>query len=486
MSDQFQFVNNKIKISRKLGGGSYGAVFEAKKRDSTNRGYPLAVKFTVSKARVQNVDGNQHYEYYNNAWTGSTGLSNTVFAELGVVDRLGPHPNIMQPEEAFFDPETHTMALVMSKATSDLEHLNTSLETNEAFQLSGSSLVVARLQIAAGVTNGLAQMHLNNMVHLDLKPGNIVVFLSAGNSFIEEIYEFVPRISDFGMSERLEGRRLQKAEVGTFAFRAPELYCGFNRYSTAVDIWSLGLVLLELFFGPQYNPFRGLKSHQDYFSIIKQIFGEPSARWFTKYSTNDQKCTRGSQKALMMLGGTATASDRNTDEMQMQCIRKMLFLDQKYERHCVGLYGKDRLDHMLTIVGMCLYVDPSKRPTAGTVMYLLGQQDNLHVFKTGSTPKRDASDTTFEDYRASLLGLLAPSDLSVLLAYSQRLHHRLTGALDDNIDVHYKSACVTSSAKILNYDDQTLQEIYGTICKDREQTMLAEIGLIQALGFHIG
>ena len=81
-------------------------------------------------------------------------------------------------------------------------------------------------------------MHSQNLVHLDIKPDNILLKDVAGDSV---------ELVDFGMTER-SGKMLKKAH-GTLPYMAPEAFDldGFPKkrlnVRPSLDMWSLGVVL---------------------------------------------------------------------------------------------------------------------------------------------------------------------------------------------------------------------------------------------------
>lgn len=93
------------------------------------------------------------------------------------------------------------------------------------------------LQIARQVCAGLAAAHDNGILHRDLKPANVMID-AEGNA----------RITDFGLGGLVEEFRDDELSAGTPAYMAPEQLDG-QTPTVRTDIYSLGLLLYELFTG---------------------------------------------------------------------------------------------------------------------------------------------------------------------------------------------------------------------------------------------
>lgn len=93
------------------------------------------------------------------------------------------------------------------------------------------------VQLARQICAGLAAAHENGILHRDLKPANIMID-GDGNA----------RITDFGLAGLAEEFRDDEIRAGTPAYMAPEQFDG-STPSVKSDIYSLGLVLYELFTG---------------------------------------------------------------------------------------------------------------------------------------------------------------------------------------------------------------------------------------------
>ena len=98
------------------------------------------------------------------------------------------------------------------------------------------------VEIARQICSGLYAAHERGVIHLDLKPSNIMI---DGRGKV--------RITDFGLSRLTESTGNQGGIVGTPAYMAPEQLAGGN-VGEHSDIYSLGLLLHEIFTGkPVYR-----------------------------------------------------------------------------------------------------------------------------------------------------------------------------------------------------------------------------------------
>ena len=93
------------------------------------------------------------------------------------------------------------------------------------------------LQIARQLCAGLAAAHEQGIVHRDLKPANVMID-GRGQA----------RLTDFGIASAADVLAGEEARVGTPAYMAPEQLEGRGA-TVGSDLWSLGLVMHELFTG---------------------------------------------------------------------------------------------------------------------------------------------------------------------------------------------------------------------------------------------
>lgn len=75
----------------------------------------------------------------------------------------------------------------------------------------------------------------------------------------------VPKICDFGWATKIGKSEKRGTFCGTFEYMAPEIYES-EKYDENVDIWSLGILLYELFHG--ISPFGKKNAFKIYKNIV--------------------------------------------------------------------------------------------------------------------------------------------------------------------------------------------------------------------------
>ncbi|PKA54297.1 Mitogen-activated protein kinase kinase kinase YODA [Apostasia shenzhenica] len=106
---------------------------------------------------------------------------------------------------------------------------------------------------------GLAYLHSTNNIHRDIKGANLLVDVNG-----------VVKLADFGMAKHLSKAAPALSLKGTPYWMAPEvLQATMNKeigYDFAVDIWSLGCTIIEMFTGK--HPWNGLEGPAAMFKVL--------------------------------------------------------------------------------------------------------------------------------------------------------------------------------------------------------------------------
>jgi tRNA A-37 threonylcarbamoyl transferase component Bud32 len=158
------------------------------------------------------------------------------FQREGLSLRDLSHPNIVRFIDFFHEAEHQyiVMEYVRGGTLSELLHRE------------GRGLpVTVAVSIMTGLFDALAHAHRHNVVHRDIKPGNVLLTT-----------DYTPRLADFGVARIVTEHRMTETGLvlGTVPYMSPEA-CSGEAVSAASDLWSAGVVFFELVTG--FLPFNG-------------------------------------------------------------------------------------------------------------------------------------------------------------------------------------------------------------------------------------
>ncbi|MFI5091829.1 MAG: protein kinase [Candidatus Acidiferrum sp.] len=213
----------KYEIITEIGRGAMGAVYKA--RD------PLIDRLVALKT----ITGGP---------SAQSNLLDRFYQEARSAGAL-QHPNIVTIYELGHEKNTPFIAMEYLEG----ESLDRIIEQKPVLPLS------VKLGYIVRVIDALAYAHQHNVVHRDVKPGNIMV-----------TKEGVVKVVDFGIARLTDMSMTQpNMMIGSRAYMSPQLYKG-ERADARSDIWAVGVSLYELL--AYRRPFIGDSEAELMFHII--------------------------------------------------------------------------------------------------------------------------------------------------------------------------------------------------------------------------
>ncbi|CAM9316191.1 unnamed protein product [Chrysoparadoxa australica] len=214
----------------KIGEGTYGVVYKAKDRVTNEI---VALK----KIRLEAED---------------EGIPSTAIREISLLKQL-QHINIVRLYDV-----VHTER----KLTLVFEYLDQDLKKYLDVCEGGLEISIMK-SFLYQLLRGVAYCHHHRVLHRDLKPQNLLINR-----------EGELKLADFGLARAFGiPVRSYTHEVVTLWYRAPDVLMGSRKYSTPVDIWSIGCIFAEMANG---GPLFTGTSEKDQLERIYRQLGTPS------------------------------------------------------------------------------------------------------------------------------------------------------------------------------------------------------------------
>jgi len=252
-------------ITRLLGEGSYGKVFEIE-RSEFGQTYRAALKvITVpqSSAEVRSVisEGmsvSQAEAYFH-------GIVEELMHEFSIMFKLKGTANVVSCEDlrVLEHPDGIGWDILIR-----MELLHPLLPYVYEHPMARRDIIKLGIDICKALE--LCQRY--NIIHRDIKPENI--FISDNRDY---------KLGDFGIARTIERTTSGLSKKGTYSYMAPEVYAG-REYGFSVDTYSLGLVLYRMLnknrgpFLPQPPEAITFSSREQ--ALARRMSGEPLPRPF--------------------------------------------------------------------------------------------------------------------------------------------------------------------------------------------------------------
>jgi serine/threonine protein kinase len=211
--DSFSIGNYHVN-KKKIGIGSFATIFHGIEKD-------IGIEVAIKRIHVKDI-----YK-----------IAPNITKEIDIMKEL-KHPNIIKMYEVIYETDFDNINIIMEYA--QLGNLFEYLKVNK--NISEINTKHFMRQIA----NGLKYLLSKNIMHRDLKPHNILRF---ENNIL--------KIADFGLAKNFQNNQEFNTLCGSPLYMAPEIVIPMankvkkseRSYTVKADLWSVGLILLEMIIG---------------------------------------------------------------------------------------------------------------------------------------------------------------------------------------------------------------------------------------------
>ena len=276
-----------------------------------------------------------------------------------------------------------------------------------------------KISIITQICNGLKYIHDNHILHLDIKPQNIIMM---GD---------VPKIADFGSScyaHPQRGKQMDK-HLGSRPYSAPEILDGDDYYTAKSDVWSMGVVIYYILNGGSI-PWTGenVKKH------LSSIFNNSSKK---AHLTNLVK---------VAMEGSQTYSNVSSVVYSRRLTRVLdIMLEVSIKDRC---YIEDALDILLSI-----YPDQDVVGSIGNISLADMQrrddgkmEDHVQRRETIATIKEISITEDGREVKYIAESVIADKYLSSARKFIHFFYDRIEDILVEEVflavDIYYRYLCV--------------------------------------------
>ena len=213
-------------VARRLGGGSFGDVFQIY-RDN----YGIRVESALKVIQMDDWMATVALPS-NSRDESSPDIPEALRSEIQIMEALRGAPNIVSIEDFAYRRAGQTSTLLVR-----MELLKSLQEVLPGRNGQGTLSSIREItKLGKDICTALMYCESKGIIHRDIKPANL---------FVDRFGNY--KVGDFGASKRMETVHVAQTMtgIGTISYMAPEIFRG-QSYNNTVDIYALGLVLYQL------------------------------------------------------------------------------------------------------------------------------------------------------------------------------------------------------------------------------------------------
>ena len=226
-------------INQLIGKGSFGKVYIAEKKDTIEK---MAIKIF----QLKEIKEKLKQKFFTNEITDEINdefnkYINSIMNEIENM-KICENNYSVKFYEAFRNE--NILAVIMELCDNNLS--NILRNKKEGFNIKEIYEIMYQLNKTFKI------MRENRIVHRDIKLDNLIKYEK------NNILNFICKLTDFGISKKMNDFTICKTYAGTAITMAPEILKneGVNKeYDEKCDLWSIGVIIYELYF--KKPPFNG-------------------------------------------------------------------------------------------------------------------------------------------------------------------------------------------------------------------------------------
>ncbi|XP_076346098.1 myosin light chain kinase, smooth muscle-like isoform X2 [Tachypleus tridentatus] len=240
-------IDEDYNLFEELGRGKFGTVYRCEEKAS---GRVLAAKFITTNRDVDRKNVEKEVE----------------------IMRVLQHPRLLQLYDAFDDGKKQMCLILELYITELLKDRGQEFCVCFAFRIEGGELFERVIDddfvltekvciiFMKQICEGIEYMHSQNILHLDMKPENVMCLSRTGNRI---------KLIDFGLAINFDPLKKVHILFGTPEFVSPEVV-NFDNISYGTDMWSVGVICYTLLSG--LSPFVGDSVLETMANVTKAAF----------------------------------------------------------------------------------------------------------------------------------------------------------------------------------------------------------------------
>ncbi|KAH9603928.1 hypothetical protein KSS87_018012 [Heliosperma pusillum] len=241
LGNVFEVSSNYIPPIQPVGRGAYGIVCCAKNSETNE---DVAIK-KIADAFNNKIDAKR------------------TLREIKLLCHMD-HDNVVKIKDIIRPPERekfNDVYIVYELLDTDLHQI---IKSGQELNDDHCQVILNSNIFVVGFTGQAYCLHrfsMSNVLHRDLKPSNLL--LNANCDL---------KICDFGLARTTSEADFMTEYVVTRWYRAPELLLNCSEYTAAIDIWSVGCIMMEIL---NREPLFAGKDYLQQLHLINQMLGSP-------------------------------------------------------------------------------------------------------------------------------------------------------------------------------------------------------------------